>query len=152
MNMYVVWGIVIIAALFIEMCTSTLVSIWFVPAAAICILLNLFNLPVIGQIIAFLILAPLFIMLFYKKLRDNISSKSEKTNIDALIGKTAVVEEDIAPFKPGRVKVGGISWSAYCDENSREIKVGERVEILIIDGVKLKCIPTEIKAENTLNV
>lgn len=78
-------------------------------------------------------------ILFYKKLRDLIDVKTEKTGIDALIGKEAVAEEDINYLKPGRVMVNGMSWSAYIKKDDDEIKKGEVVTVLSIDGVKLYC-------------
>ncbi len=143
------WLIVFAAALFIEGATNALIAVWFAPSALLCMLLALMDVHIGVQISVFVILSVLLMLLFYKKLRDNIASKSEKTNIDALIGKTAVVEEDIEPLGVGRVKVGGISWSAYIAPDAKTVTKGEYVIIKEINGVKLLCEKIETPAEKS---
>ncbi len=46
-----------------------------------------------------------------------------------------IVIKEIAPGKPGVVKVDDETWSAYSDEN---IKVGEKVKIVKRDGLFLE--------------
>ena len=46
-----------------------------------------------------------------------------------------IVTQDIDKLKPGEVKVDGKMWTAISD---KEIKKGKVVEILKIEGVKLK--------------
>ncbi len=143
------WLIVFAAALFIEGMTNTLIAVWFAPSALICLALSLFGVPLWAQITVFVMLSALLMLLFYKKLRDNIAAKSEKTNLDAIIGKTAVVEEDIEPLGVGRVKVGGISWSAYIAPDASTVTKGEYVIIKEINGVKLLCEKVETPAEKS---
>ena len=133
------WLAVVALAVITEASTNALIAIWFAPSALVCMLLSALNVGIGIQIPIFIILSGVFMLLFYKKLRDNIASKSEKTNLDALIGKMAIVEEDIEPFGVGRVKAGGISWSAYSEYESETIKKGEHVTVKEINGVKLLC-------------
>lgn len=137
MEAYIWLGIAIVS-LIIEVATSGLATIWFVPSALISMVLAFLNIPVAVQIAVFIVLSVLMIILFYRKLKENIEKKSEKTNIDALIGKEAVAEEDISFRSMGRVKVGGMSWSAYIEKDSETINKGDFVKILSIDGVKLR--------------
>ena len=134
-----IYSAIIILSLIIEASTSILVAIWFIPGALSGILLSLLNVNIPTQIVVFFVVSFTLMVLFYKKLRDIIASKTEKTNIDALIGKEAVAEEDISYLKPGRVKVNGMSWSAYIKKGDEEIKKNDTVRILSIDGVKLLC-------------
>jgi len=138
MEIYI-YAAIIVLSLVVEASTSALVAIWFVPSAILGIVLSLLNVPATVQIIVFFILSGVLMALFYKKLRDIITVKTEKTGIDALIGKEAVAEEDISPHNPGRVKVDGMSWSAYIQNDGEEIKKGDIVTILEIHGVKLLC-------------
>ena len=46
-----------------------------------------------------------------------------------------IVTDDITELKIGEVKVDGKIWSAVSKEN---LKIGDKVKILKIDGVKLK--------------
>jgi membrane protein implicated in regulation of membrane protease activity len=59
-----------------------------------------------------------------------------KTNVEALIGKRAVVLEEVAPLKYGRVKVGGEDWAAV-PEGDSVIPPGTIVVIKGHEGVKL---------------
>lgn len=138
MEIYIYIAIIVLS-LIIEAVTASLVAIWFVPSAAVGIVLSLFNVSPVVQATVFVVLSAVFMILFYKKLRDIILTKNEKTGIDALIGKEAVAEEDISHLQNGRVKVGGMSWSAYINKGDEEIKKGDLVTILSIDGVKLLC-------------
>ena len=137
MTQIYVWLTVLIIAVAAEAATSALIAIWFAPPAVLCMILSLVGVPMAVQIPVFLLLSMALCLLFYRKLKDNMAKKSEKTNIDALIGKTAVVEEDIMPLSVGRVKVGGMSWSAYCEGDGVFAKKGEYVKIQAINGVKL---------------
>lgn len=141
MTQIYVWLTVLIIAVAAEAATSALIAIWFAPPAVLCMILSLVGVPMAVQIPVFLLLSMALCLLFYRKIKDNIAKKSEKTNIDALIGKTAVVEEDIMPLSVGRVKVGGMSWSAYCEGDGVFAKKGEYVKIQAINGVKLLISP-----------
>jgi membrane protein implicated in regulation of membrane protease activity len=63
-------------------------------------------------------------------------SKSEtvNSNIDALIGATAIVTEKITPLKVGFVRVSGEIWRA---ESDIELEIGMTVKIENIVGTTL---------------
>ena len=63
-----------------------------------------------------------------------VATKKAMTNVDALIGKTAVVLANIEPNHFGLVKVGGEEWRARADE---EILAGEVVKVTGLQGVTL---------------
>ena len=102
-------------------------------AAAI---LNYLQFDLTIQIMAFIIITLIFIFIsrpLYKRLNKNTADK--KSNTERLIGLKAKVTEDIGPHKIGTIKVKGEVWKAISDE---EISEGEEVEIIEIEGVKLK--------------
>ncbi len=136
--MVYIWLLVIAASVISEMSTSALIAIWFAPSALVCAILAALNVPIYIQVLTFVVLSSVFMLLFYKKLKDNILKKSEKTNLDAIIGKNAVVEEEFSNLKVGRVKVGGISWSAV-SESDEAFEKGDIVTVKEISGVKLIC-------------
>ncbi len=139
----IIWAAILVISVAVECCTTALVSIWFAPSAAVCILLELFGVKnIYMQLAAFIFLTVLLVFLLRNKIRASFKSSTTKTNVDSLIGKTAVVEEDISEGKIGRVNVGGMSWAAVSEE-ARPILAGERVKILEISGVKLCCAPIE---------
>ena len=85
----------------------------------------------IGTALAFMTVRPLVYKFFYKK------EKEVKTNVEALIGRKAIVTERIeGELHPGRVKVDGDDWKAVTAEVA-PIEVGEAVEITAINSVIL---------------
>jgi membrane protein implicated in regulation of membrane protease activity len=135
--MLYIWIGIIIAALIVEALTAGLTSIWFVPAAVVCIILELFKVPQAIQITAFLIFSlvgVLFLRKFSKK------STHVATNVtDMVIGGEAIVTERIDSLaETGEVKIDGKRWSARL-ENGGTAEIGDHVEVIRIVGVKLIC-------------
>ena len=131
------WILMIIVSLVVEAGTYALVAIWFVPAAAVSIVLSVFDLSIAIQVVTFFVLSLVSILFFRKHLEKVLKKKAVPTNADALIGKIGIVTEDIdnINFK-GQVKVGGQFWTARTNDSSLLGK-GETVEVLAIEGVKL---------------
>ena len=66
-----------------------------------------------------------------------VNSRSQPTNADMVIGKEALVTEDIDNVEAtGAVSVGGKVWTARSDTGV-SIKSGTVVNVLRIEGVKL---------------
>ncbi len=85
----------------------------------------------IGTVLAFMTVRPLVYKFFYKK------SNEVKTNVEALIGRKAIVLERIeGELHPGRIKVDGDDWKAISLE-TEPIEAGEAVEITAINSVIL---------------
>ena len=102
-------------------------------AAAI---LNYLQFSIMIQIMAFILVTLIFILIsrpLYRKLNKNTVDK--KSNTERLIGLKAKVTEDIDSHKIGTISVNGEVWKAISDE---KIEKGEEVEIIEIEGIKLK--------------
>ena len=85
----------------------------------------------VGTALAFLTVRPLVYKFFYKKGRE------VKTNVDALVGRRAIVTERIeGELHAGRVKVDGDDWKAVSTD-TEPIEAGEAVEITAINSVIL---------------
>ena len=132
---------VAIVAVFIESQTCELVSIWFVPGALAAMISSfivdwkwLQTTLFLGISFVMLILAK---TVFKKYLPQ---SKPSKLNADALIGATAVVEEEIDNvYGKGSVKVKGLVWTARSVDDAVKIPAGALVTVREIAGVKLIC-------------
>ncbi len=133
------WILVIVASLLAEAGTYALVAIWFIPSAIVALVLAIFEVSIAVQTVVFFVLSVAFILFLRKHLSNALMRKKVPTNADALIGKSAIVLEDIdnINFK-GQVKVNGQIWKAKSQENE-DIKSGDTVEIKAIEGVKLIC-------------
>lgn len=78
----------------------------------------------IGTFLAFVLIRPVVMRYLDKKTNDN----HVKTNMDNIIGKTAVVTERIEEGGYGRVKINGDDWKAQTIDGSAA-DVGEKVQI-----------------------
>ena len=139
-----IWLGVMIFSLVAEALTVQMIAIWFAPAALVSLIAHLLGAPIWLQIVLFIAVAAICVAALYKKLRKNIGEKSEKTNIDALIGEIGFVEEAIPLYHNGRIKVRGMSWKAVSDE---PLEIGDMVRVLAVNGVTVKCEKAEINSE-----
>lgn len=141
--MTTIWLIVFLALVFLELATINLVSIWFAIGALVSFIISLYVENMTAQIAAFIAVS-IISLLLTKKIVSKVRCKEpEKTNLDRVIGKIGVVTEEVTKLEPGEVKVDGKKWSAI---STKKIKVGSKVEILSIDGVKLNV--KEVKEED----
>ncbi len=86
-----------------------------------------------------LIFSILLALIYFITLRRIVHSKivtpMETTlGVDQLIGQTALVTADIAPHKPGKVKLNDEEWRARA---TRKFSVGQEVEVKKISGITL---------------
>lgn len=132
------WIAVLVIAVVVEALTNDYVAIWFFPAAVVSMVLSLFDVPVWLQILIFALVGLALVIATRPLCKRFLSTKKEKTNVDALIGKVCIVTEEIRNIdEVGEVKIGGLCWSARAADAARVIAVGEQVEIVEIKGVKL---------------
>lgn len=129
------WFILFIIFIVVEITTVNLVTIWFAAAAIVTGIISIFIEEIAAQWVIFISISVLTLLItkpLIKKLKLN---KPEPTNLDRVIGKIGFVSEDILLHKVGEVLVDGKRWSAIAD---KKIKKDAKVEILSIEGVKLK--------------
>ena len=80
------------------------------------------------------IICVLYVVIGRRYIHRSTAVKSEKTNIDTIVGKKGVVLQDITRHHYGLVKVGMEEWRAGADE---EIEEGEEIAVTGISGVTL---------------
>ena len=135
--MLYVWIAVLIAAVVVEAMTNDFVAIWFFPAAIVSMVLSLFDVAPWLQLLLFLLIGLVLVVATRPLCRKFLTTKGEKTNVDALVGKVCIVTEEICNIEErGEVKLGGLCWSARAADG-RVIAVGEQVTVKEIQGVKL---------------
>ena len=134
------WIAIIVLSVIIEAATDQLISIWFVPGAVICTVMDYLKVGIVWQMLLFLVLSTVGILFIRKYLMRFTPTQDTKTNIDAIIGEKCVVTEKIDNFAGcGQAKVKGQVWSArgLCEDDVFE--VGEVLRIVAIEGVKIIC-------------
>lgn len=137
-NMVIFWLVLLIIAIAVEVLTLGLTSIWFAGGALVAILLSLFNLPVVLQVAVFLVVS-LVLLVFTRPIAVKYFNKNRaKTNVESLIGRQAIVISEIDNIQGiGQVTVGGQEWSARSADDKKQFQIGEVVEVVAINGVKL---------------
>ena len=135
--MLYVWTIAIIIFCIIEFSTPQLVSIWFAGASVIALFAAMFGAPVWLQVTLFLSSSIVLVIITRPLYKKYLAVRHVPTNVDMLIGETAIVLTDIDNDKSvGEVKVRGQVWSARSQSGER-IKSGRKVIVTEIKGVKL---------------
>lgn len=138
-----IWAAITVLAVIVECIVGDLVTIWFIPAGLVSIVLSLLpiKVPVWLQVLVFLAVA-IILLIMSKTIWKKLFSKKPlvKTNLDAVVGQEAVVLEAIDNIKgKGAVKLLGKVWSAVSADGS-VINENELVTVQEIRGVKLVCI------------
>ncbi len=134
----IVWLIIFVLLLIIEVATLQLGTIWFAGGAMVAFLLSFVTDNLIVQIVAFLAVSLVLLFLTRPIALKYFNKNVEKTNVETLIGKEGLVQQDINSIQgTGVVVVNGMEWSARPDEMEQVIEKGSRVHILGIQGVKL---------------
>lgn len=131
------WVIVAIICAVAEMATPSFFMAWFGVGALAGAVMSLLHTGLAGQMAAFLAVS-VGLVLSTKRISSSWSRKGggAKTNINAIIGKSAVVTAEIPEKGMGQAKVNGEIWSAQSD-NGRRIPLGVAVEVIGVDGVHL---------------
>lgn len=133
------WLILFIVLLVIEIITLGLSTIWFAGGALVAFILAMLGVPAIIQWTVFCIVS--LILLFGTRpwaVRYFNSQKKERTNVDSLIGRTAVVTSEICNLDSrGEVFVNGLTWTARATEDSAVIAEDTHVIVKAVEGVKL---------------
>lgn len=139
----IIWLIIAAVCGAIEAMTLGLTTIWFAGGAVAASIAAMIGASVLIQAILFLAVSLLLLYFTRPLAKKKLKVGSEKTNIDALLGREAVVVAAIPPMGTGQVKVDGLVWTAACDGHT-SIKEGAAVKINRIEGVKLIVSPSEM--------
>lgn len=133
--MFWMWLVIIIFLVCIEVITVNLTTIWFVVSGLIALVLSFFVNSFEIQFATFVLGGVILLFTTRPYLVRKLKVKEAKTNLDRVIGMQGIVTMDITKLNPGEVKVDGKLWTAIADN---KIKKDSVIEVLSIDGVKLK--------------
>ena len=142
--MWQIWLIASGVFFIIEIITVGFLMFWLAIASLITMVVSFFTSNIIIQTAVFVISSGILIFAT-KPFVDKLTKKdSIQTNVYSIIGKKAIVIEDIDWNKgTGQIKVGGEVWSAKTNEQI-DIPKDSEVEVVDIDGVKAFVKPLKI--------
>lgn len=136
MGLAIIWIIVLVVCLIIEISTLGLASIWFAGGALLAMVIAIIGGPLWLQILVFLITS-IVLLVFTRPIAMKYFNKNlTKTNVESVVGKQAIVTENIDNLKgAGRIVTNGMEWTARSNDDS-QIEEGTVVVIEKIEGVK----------------
>lgn len=140
MTIWQIWLLVAAVFVIIEIFTSGFAVACFSVGCVFGAILAACELSLTWQVVAFAVgtfLAFIFIRPFVMKIIEKRTNGSDvKTNMDSIIGKTAVVTERIEEGGYGRVKIDGDDWKARTVDGTAA-EVGQKVKIESFESIIL---------------
>lgn len=141
LSLPVFWLAAAIIFVVVEGLTMGLTTIWFAGGAIVALIASLLGASMPIQIVLFFVVSIVLLLgtrkLFVKKLHTG----QEKTNVNALIGREAMVTSVIKPLEPGIIKLGSQDWTAICKDENAVVIEGTKVKVTAIEGVKAIVVP-----------
>ena len=134
----IVWLAVAIVLLVVEIITLGLTTIWFAGGALVACVAAALQADFLVQVILFLVVS-VMLLFFTRPVAVRYMNKNRtKTNAESLMGKEAVVLQEINNLKAsGQVQLNGIEWTARAENMEDVIEKGAIVYVKKIEGVKL---------------
>lgn len=148
--MWQLW--VIVAGIFFvgEIFTAGFLIFWLGVSALITMLVSFITTDIIIQTSVFIILSVILIFATRPFVNKFIKTETVKTNAYSIIGKKAIVIQEINPVEgKGQIKVNGEVWSAE-SINGQNIPQKSEVEIVEIKGVKAIVTVTKLASTNKI--
>ncbi len=132
------WFILVAVLIIIELITLGLTTIWFAGGAFIAGIFAMFDAPIFLQILVFILVSVLLLVFTRPIAQKHINAKTEKTNLDSLIGEKGIVLVTINNLNStGQIMLNGIEWSARSSSDDVIIDEGATVTVQQISGVKV---------------
>ena len=139
--MAVCWFCLMVVFLVMESSTVSLVSIWFAAGSLVAMIAALLGAEIWLQVVLFVAVAVLLLASLRSAVRKFITPKIVKTKVDAVVGKTGPLVESVDNIHgKGRVKLGGMEWSARSNDGN-PIAEGTIVRVDRVEGVKVFVTP-----------
>jgi inner membrane protein len=131
-----------IALMLLELIVPAFFMVWFGVGALIVgfALLAFPALPLAWQVVAWTVCSLAFIWLWFRIFKPGFHKTRAGTSKGAVVGEIGLITREIRPFEKGQIRfqkpvLGDDVWDAIADE---EIRIGERVKVLDVEGNLLK--------------
>ena len=136
------WVVLGIVLLLLELAVPAFFLVWFGLGALIVgvVLLAVPSLSFAWQVLIWTVFSLASIWLWFKVFKPGFYKTRAGMSKGAVIGEVGLVIRDIRPFEKGQIRfqkpvLGDEVWESIADE---EIKAGERVKVLEVEGNILK--------------
>ena len=133
----IVWLGVLILMIILELATMGLTTIWFAGGALAAFIAALCGASLLVELGLFLVVSFLLLFAFRPLAMRYVNSRTVKTNVESLAGKTARVTEEINnEMGQGTAVLNGQEWTARSADDT-VIPAGSLVVVDAVSGVKL---------------
>ncbi|MFZ1684930.1 MAG: NfeD family protein [Candidatus Zixiibacteriota bacterium] len=134
-TLFWIWMAAAVVFLIVEQFAPTLVALSFaVSAIAAGIYAQFYPEQYYWQIGIFIIVTIVVLPITRKVAKRIVKPQPRESNVDAMLGKIALVTEAIHPDHHGKVRFEGEVWRASATEH---IDVHDKVEVLRIEGTRV---------------
>ncbi len=133
-----IWLGLLAVFLIIEAITTGLTTIWFAGGALVAAIASWLGVGLVIQLLLFLVVS-VVLLVFTRPLAVRFLNKGlERTNVNSLIGETAVVLQEIDNLaQTGQVRINDVEWLARTAVDGEKIPEKTIVIIQEVQGVKL---------------
>lgn len=132
------WLGLFVILLIIELATMGLTTIWFAGGSVAGFIISILNGSIVIQGIAFIIVSIILLVFTRPFAIQYVNKNRAKTNVEGIIGKSAVVIEAIDNLQElGHASLNGLEWMARTQDDQTRIEKGKTVEVVRVSGVKL---------------
>jgi len=140
----ILWLVLFVGFLILESSTVAVVALWFACGALGAMIASLLGAQIWLQAVIFVGVSAVLLALLRPILKKYVTPKLVATNTDSLIGTTGIVIEEIDNINAkGRVKLGGMEWSARSTSGDNILE-GSQVQVDRISGVKVYVTPVKV--------
>src|SRR5688572_2557918 len=136
------WVVLGIVLMLLELAVPSFFLVWFGLGALTVGVLTVFSpsAPFAFQILAWTACSLVFLALWFRVFKPNLYKSRAGMARGSLIGEVGLVTRDIRPYERGQIRLqkpilGEEVWESVAEE---EIRVGERVRVLEVEGNTLK--------------
>ncbi len=139
MSAWVIWLIAAAVLLLAEVLSQAVWAMCFAVGCLAAMVLSFFIPSAAVQAIVAAVVAVMSWILFAPAVRrwEHRRSKQSRTGMDALLGRKAVVTEEIRPGECGRARIDGDFWQIRVPGVDRIIRRGEEVSVTAYDSIIL---------------
>lgn len=147
MEMWIVWLIIMVGLLITEVLTQMMWALCLGAGCLVGLILSLIDVSILwqigatagGSVIAYISLLPMFRK--WHMIQVDKKGKSSRTGMDALLGRRAVLIDEIRPDRLGRARIDGDNWQVRCPRATAVISRGSEVVVTGYDSIILDVEP-----------
>lgn len=143
MDAWIIWLLAACVLLLIEVLSQAVWAFCFAVGCLAALLLSLFtdSLSIQGIAVALAAVAAWLLLAPIVRRWERHNEKQTRTGMDALLGRRAIVTEEIRPGHTGRARIDGDNWQVVAPGIDSPIQTGSEVVVTAYDSIILTVKP-----------